>query len=191
MALPTALLIAVERLKQGDNVLLRHYSRVHPPAVDTGLIDAAIQQVTLDRMTLARDFVASATAMLNGAPREVDLRNATSRAYYAIHHALRAVLLFDLKSDAYGHIESIDEFLKRARSTSSLRTKADAAAITERALLDILHHRHLADYHCYGAADPFEAPVDFSVVAPQAVKFAGDVVAKMEEYLEDRIAGKY
>ena len=33
--------------------------------------------------------------------------------------------------------------------------------------------------------------VTFSVIAPQAVSFSNDVVIKMEEYLQDRIAGKY
>ena len=93
----------------------------------------------------------SAQDMLAGTPGEMDYRNATSLAYYAIHHALRAVLLFDVKADTYGHNEFIEAFAKRMSRTPALRAKADAAGITEADLLNVLHHRHLADYHCYGS----------------------------------------
>ena len=126
MALPITLLIAVERLKRDENTLLRHYSRLHAPTVDIGLIDSAVQQVVLDRIAFAKEFVASAKDMLAGTPGIMDFRNATSRGYYAVHHTLRAVLLFDLKADTYGHSEAIEDFVKRMRAIPALRAKADA-----------------------------------------------------------------
>ena len=63
--------------------------------------------------------------------------------------------------------------------------------IIETTLLELLHNRHLADCHYYGSSNPSEATVNFSVIGPQAVNFADNVVVKMEEYLQDRIAGKY
>ena len=191
MAFPTTLLIAIERLKQDENALLRRYGGLHAPIVDIMLIDSAVQQVVLDRIAFAKDFVASARDMLTGTPNVIDFRNATSRAYYAVHHTLRAVLLFDLKADIYGHAESIEIFVRRMNGIPPLRAKANAASITEATLLEILHRRHLADYHCYGSSDPLEPPVDFSVIAPQALSFSDTVVVKMEEYLQDRIAGTY
>jgi hypothetical protein len=191
MALPSSLLIAVERLRQDENALLRRYSVLHAPTVDTVVIDAAVQQVVLDRIRFAKEFITSARDMLAGTPSTMDFRNTTSRAYYAVHHTLRAVLLYDLKADTYGHVESINDFVKRMNHMPALKAKADAAGITKDALLAILHRRHLADYHYYGSAEPFEEPVDFSVIGPEAARFAETAVGKMEEYLKDRIAGRY
>ena len=50
MAVPLKLLIAVARLKHDENVLLRQYSSHHTATIDIGLIDSAIQQVTLNRI---------------------------------------------------------------------------------------------------------------------------------------------
>lgn len=191
MALPISLLVAVERMKREENVLLRRYQRMHSSIIDTALLDAAVEQVAVDRIAFAKEFLASAKGLIAGKPAEIDLRNASSRAYYAVHHTLRAVLLYDLKADVYGHRESIEELTDLVKSSPALRVKASAAGITKTNLDDILDWRHLADYHVYGAWDPFEAPVDFSVIAPRAVVFSDGVVTKMEEYLRDRIAGLY
>ena len=191
MAVPIKLLIAVSRLKHDENVLLRQYSSHHAPTIDISLIDAAIQQAVLDRIKFANDFVVSAENMLAGTPGEMDFRNATSRSYYGIHHALRAVLLFDRNSDSYGHVEAIEDFVALMNKLPALKAKSNTAGITNQTLNDALHRRHLADYHFYGSMEPEEPSIDFSVICPAAVVFAKHVVKKMEEYLQDRIAGKY
>ncbi len=191
MALPTTLLIAIERLRRDHYTLLRHYRGLHAPIIDIGLIDSAIQQVALDRIAFAKEFVASATDMLAGSPDEMDFRNATSRGYYAVHHTLRAVLLFDLRADTYGHSEAISDFLKRMKDDPALKTKADVAGINQTTLKDLLLNRQLADYHYYGSSNPSEPKVEFASIGPQAVHFADEIVVQMEEYLQDRIAGKY
>jgi len=116
----------------------------------------------------------------------MNCRNALSRGYYAVHHAIRAVLLYDLKQDCYGHSEAIEGFGGRLQAKPQLKAKLATIPGIDQKLGELIHNRHLADYYVYGTKNPKEAPLDFDGVASGALAWISVLLIKLEEYLNDR-----
>jgi len=190
MALPQSLLIEVSKLSGEENQTLRKFSQLHSQLVTTGVLDAAIDHVVTDRMAFAHDFLAHATADL-AIGGEMSSRNALSRGYYAVHHAVRAVLLYDLKQDFFGHFEAIDSFNARLQAKPPLKAKLTSIPNIDQKLVEMIHSRHLADYYVYGTKGPKEPALDFNAAASTALAWISVFLAKLEEYLSDRRANLY
>src|SRR5579883_943784 len=167
------------QLVKGRYGELRQLSRVTPALVDgTNLHDALIESV-VDQLLLASEFLSSAKNMLAASPQssfEIGARNALSRAYYSIHHTVRATARFALQHDPYGHPQSIDAFIDVAHKQKPLGTRLTARygdlTAASRRLKTILEDRHHADYDPYGASEVLEQPLDFQKAANEAIEDA-------------------
>lgn len=188
MSLP--FLIYCSLLKKTQYRQLRDLSDVHYGAVDMTGVDQAMREGVEKRLTLAREFLAFSEGLLSsGTGSEIANRNAVSRAYYAVHHAVRALLLFEERGDVGGHRESIEAVYALLKRNPAVRSKLGNTEEFRTSFLDLLDRRHLADYSPYGANAPKEAPLDFTQAAQEAVQFARRVVEKTREYITMKEAG--
>ena len=144
------------------------------------------------RLTLAKEFLSFSESLISssGPLDEIANRNAVSRAYYAVHHAIRALLLFEERGDVDGHRESIEAVYALLKRNPAARNKLGSAEDFRADFLVLLERRHLADYYPYGTNAPKEVPLDFSQAAQEAIQFARRVVEKTNEYILMKEAGR-
>ena len=178
MGVSTQLLIYASQLRKGE------YAKGWG---DTPEIEDAVSRAARDRADLAEGFCRSAEELVASlTASEMDRRNATSRAYYACHHAMRACALEHQSGDEPDHRGAITAFARIVTAEQMLReTLGDASQLEQR--VDVLmHQRHLADYHPYGSSYPREAPADFAEAAADAVTLARSIVNAVQAFLRNR-----
>lgn len=189
MSLP--FLIYCSLLKKAQYRQLRDLDDVQHGAVDMAGVEQAMRAGVDKRLALAQEFLSFSESLLSSeAGGEIADRNAVSRAYYAVHHVVRALLLFEERGDIDGHRESIEAVCALLKRNAAARSKLGSTEEFRSAFLDLLERRHLADYYPYGANAPNEAPLDFGPAAQEAVQFARRVVEKIVEYIALKEAGK-
>lgn len=188
MSLP--FLIYCSLLKRAQYKDLRDLANVHYGAVDMVRVDQAMHDGVEKRLDFAQQFLLFAESLLSsGANSEIANRNAVSRAYYAAHHAVRALLLFEEHGDVDGHREAIEATFSLLKRNPAARSKLGDAEFFRASFVQLLDRRHLADYHPYGTDAPNEAPLDFAQAAQEAIQFARRVVEKTREYIKLKEAG--
>lgn len=187
MALP--FLIYCSLLKKAQYASLRELDNLSPGLVDLAAVNQAINVSVEQRMLLARDFLTFSQNLVTLTTEdEMANRNAVSRAYYAVHHAVRALLLFEERGDVDGHREAIEAVCALLKRNPAVRSKLGETQVFREAFLDLLDRRHLADYHPFGTNVPNEAPLDFAKAAQEAIDFAQKVVEKADEYIAQKEA---
>ena len=170
MSLP--FLIYCSLLRRAQYYQLRNLSDIHQGAVDVAEIDKAMREGVAKRLALANEFLLFSEYLVSsGASSEIANRNAVSRAYYAVHHAIRALLLFEERGDVDGHSESIKAACDLLKRNSAARNKLGDMGDFRLNMRNLLDQRHLADYYPYGTNAPSEAALDFAQAAQEAVKF--------------------
>lgn len=137
MSLP--FLIYCSLLKKAQYRQLRDLSDVHYGAVDMTGVDQAMREGVEKRLTLAQEFLAFSESLLSsGTGSEIANRNAVSRAYYAVHHAVRALLLFEERGDVGGHRESIEAVYALLKRNPAVRSKLGNTEEFRASFLDLL-----------------------------------------------------
>lgn len=166
---------------------------VNSDAVDMAAVDQAIRETVEKRLSLAQDFLVFSEGLVSpaGAVSDMANRNAVSRAYYAVHHAIRALLMFVENGDVDGHRESIKAICDLLKRNPALRSKLGEVEDFRTEILEMLNQRHLADYYPYGTNATNEGPLDFGQAAQEAVQFARRVVEKTREFIELKEAGVF
>lgn len=106
----------------------------------------AIADVCVDRLIRAEGCLRLAR-QLDAADEETQ-RAVVSRAYYSIHHSLRAMALWTNNWDADGHEESIKQFKLLLGDNEFLRTSSLVADDYQR-VAEARTNRHVADYSPY------------------------------------------
>ena len=182
MSLP--FLVYCSLLKRAQYKDLRDLANVHHGVVDITRVDQAMRDGIERRLELAEQFLLFSERLSLESSGEIANRNAVSRAYYAAHHAVRALLMFEERGDVDGHREAIkasSALLKRNRAAESKSGNPDKFRDD---FEELLNRRHLADYYPYGANAPNEAPLDFAQAAPEAIQFARRVVENTRDYIK-------
>jgi uncharacterized protein (UPF0332 family) len=182
--------IYASQLPKGRHGELRQISGIMPAIVDGVALHDALVESVVDRIHFAEKFIETAKAMqllISVSPFHENSRNALSRAYYAIHHISRAIVLSIAHYDPYGHPQSIKALLDCAADKpvllAELRTRFTSESLAYRVFSSILEARHHADYDVYGASLPRETSVDFVVVAPDAIANAELLMESAKAYL--------
>lgn len=140
-------LVYLSRLSSAERRALVDLGRALPSTDLAGRARVAEGDVVLDRLILAENMLGSAREAAAGRT-EPGYRVAVNRAYYAIHHAARAVILRETHQEADGHAEAIKK-LKQLLADASFRLRA---GLTEKDLCDIgeaRDNRSVADYSPY------------------------------------------
>lgn len=181
------LLIYCSLLRKAQYKQLRDLATLHHGAVDIVQVEKAIRAGVDKRLKLAQQFLQFADSLLPASGTDdMAARNAVSRAYYATHHALRALLLFEERGDIDGHREAIEAASDLIKRNSAVRAKLGERDDFRSQMQELLEQRHLADYYPYGASAPKEEPVDFASLATAAVQFARHIVEKTNEYISQK-----
>jgi len=141
-------LVYCSLLKKAQYRNWRDLAAVNPGVVDMAAVDEAIRETVEKRMRLAQDFLSFSESLVSMPPSmsEIADRNAVSRAYYAVHHAIRALLLFEERGDVDGHRESIEAACSLLKRNPAVRSKLGETEKFRAAVLGLLEQRHLADY---------------------------------------------
>jgi len=90
MSLP--FLVYCSLLKRAQYKDLRDLANVHYGAVNITRVDQAMRDGIEKRLELAEQFLLFSEGLSLGDSSEIANRNAVSRAHYAAHHAVRALL---------------------------------------------------------------------------------------------------
>lgn len=187
--LPMQLLVYCSLLRKGQYKQLRDLAVLHHGAVDISRVDQAMRAGIDKRLALAREFLLFADGLATDGTSDIAARNAVSRAYYAMHHAIRALLLFEERGDVDGHWEAIEAIGGLIKRNPAVRSKLDPQGTFRRDARELMERRHLADYYPYGVSAPAEPPADFTALAVDAVRLAQQTVEKTEEYITQKEAG--
>jgi uncharacterized protein (UPF0332 family) len=148
---PLETLIYVARLSADEKDAALTIDRSFPQTGLWARLLSAVEEVAIDRLVRADGCLQVAkllhTASLGVAGSE-ELRGAASRAYYSIHHSIRAMCLWQNKWDPDGHEESIRELKKLLTENTFLhRTGLARGVLAE--VNEARENRHVADYSPY------------------------------------------
>lgn len=155
-----ALLVYCSLLERAQYRQLRDLAAIQPDALAIDQIDQAMRQSVGKRLELAHEFLVFAESLhsAEGSMSDMAARNAISRAYYAVHHAMRALLLFEERGDVDGHREAIEAISALLGRNPAARAKFGEPNAFRTQVLELLAQRHLSDYYPYGTNAPREAP---------------------------------
>ncbi len=137
---PTSALIRVSKARRRD--IAAWNEALHLERLSGRAIEDLRQRSTADRWQLANVFRRQGDRMMSATPPFY--RDAVSRFYYSMYHAMRAVVFFVHGGDDH-----------QEHSTLPAHTPADFtnAAIWQNALKDARERRNAADYDPYPKAD--------------------------------------
>lgn len=152
MPAPFETLVFVARLTRGEKDTIFKQASAFPTSDLTSRLDSAIEEVCVDRLSLAEDCLKLARDLTNpvsgAGAGEAQLRAAVGRAYYCMHHSMRAIALWQNQWDPDGHAETIEE-LKKLLGNNSFRARSGLAADAWTRVVVARTNRHVADYSPY------------------------------------------
>lgn len=110
--------------------------------------DEALQEVAIDRLILAEDHLKTALHLLQNSTKPSSYRAAVNRAYYAVHHSIRVMLLQENNCESDGHQEAINEFKDKLKDRN-FRTKCGLNEDVLKEVAEARDNRNVADYSPY------------------------------------------
>jgi uncharacterized protein (UPF0332 family) len=148
MAEPLAALIYLARLNKSELSAVFALQNAFPRS---GLFDqfqAAVEDVCIDRLIRADGCLKLAQELKSAGVEEEHLRAAISRAYYSMHHSLRALLLWQNKWDPDSHEETIKQFKEQLKD-KAFRARSGLLEDEWEQVAEARNNRHVADYSPY------------------------------------------
>ena len=147
MTTPTQTSIYVARLSAAEKEAIFEQDKAFPNSnLKSALLDA-VADVCVDRLIRADGCFQVAKQLCSSSDGET-LRAGVARAYYSMHHSLRAMALWRNKWDPDGHEESIKQ-LKLLLEDNSFVGKSGLAADDWEKVTEARNNRHVADYSPY------------------------------------------
>jgi uncharacterized protein (UPF0332 family) len=140
-------LVYLSRLSKAERRAVLDVGRALPGAALNERMRQAEVDVTLDRLILSEGLLMEARE-LAAKGTEQAFRAAVNRGYYAVHHAVRAVILHETHREADGHAAAIEDLKKLLRG-QPFRARA---GLHEGTLLEVAQardNRSVADYSPY------------------------------------------
>ena len=105
---------------------------------------SAIHEVAIQRLVRA-EACHNVALILFRLPEEESLRSAIGRAYYSIHHSIRAMILYELQFDPDGHQASIDALAELLRD-NGFRGRSGLQVADAKEISSARDNREIADY---------------------------------------------
>jgi uncharacterized protein (UPF0332 family) len=148
MAAKLKTLVYVSRLSPSEKGELYKLDRAFPETKIGEALRNAIQDVVVDRLILATGCLQTARRLITPEASEEDLRAAVNRAYYAVHHAIRVLVLKETGCEADGHEQAIKE-LRRLLADADLRRRSGLSEDVIENIGEARDNRSVADYSPY------------------------------------------
>lgn len=156
-------LIYVSRLSQSEKGEVYSLADVWPEADLRARLRQAVEDVCVDRLVRAEGCLGAAKSLMSvPAPSVEELRTAVGRAYYSIHHAIRAMCLRRNHWDPDGHGESIEQIRKLLNAPDFQRAFGLMPGIVKE-ISEARDNREVADYSPYNFSRRTEGIGIFSV----------------------------
>lgn len=162
MAEPSALLLFAARLSKAEKEAVLEQDRWFLGSKRFDVLRDAIEDAALDRLIRADGCLSVARKLILSSDEE-DLRTATGRAYYCIHHAIRAMALWKNKWDPDGHEESITEF-KELLADNVFCGQTGLSRGDYKSVSQARTNRHVADYSPYDQQRSIKESSGFEVI---------------------------
>ena len=137
----------IHRLTQTEKAAVYVHNTAFPSSELAAALASAVEDVCVDKLIRADGCLKLAQHLALGTDNE-SLRAAISRAYYCIHHCLRAIALWQGKWDPDGHEQSIEEFWQLLKDTP-FRVRLGLPENTGSRVAEARTNRHVADYSPY------------------------------------------
>lgn len=148
MAEPLAPLIHLARLSKSEKSAVFALKDAFPDSDLYNCFLSAATDVCIDRLIRADSCLKLAQELITAVSDEEHHRAAIGRAYYSIHHSLRALLLWQNKWDPDGHEETIKQF-KELLKDKAFRDLAGLLEDDWEQVAEARNNRHVADYSPY------------------------------------------
>ena len=184
--------VRFESLERAEYDSLRELARLAPGTVDASRVDGLIRDAAEARLGFARDLLAYGRLLAadRSAPGDHAQRLALNRAYYAAHHALRALYLRFRQHDPYGHQAAIDYWEDFGKEERVVAAKLSGVPNLSKGMKNLMERRHIADYHPFNRASAKDDALDFAAASAEALGFSEAIVLGVESAFADRAAGR-
>src|SRR5262249_4999849 len=113
---------------------------------------ATVHEVALHRVIRADECLRLAQRLYDQSKDEETLRAVTGRAYYSIHHSLRAMVLYEKDYDPDGHQASIDALADLILKDSGFRARSGLDLNAAKDISKAKDNREIADYSPFDAS---------------------------------------
>lgn len=153
MSEPLETLLFVHRLTLTEKTAVYTHNQAFPSSGLAAAFAIAIQDVCIDKLIRADGCLELAKSLATNTENESQ-RASIGRAYYCIHHCLRAMLLWQNQWDPDDHEQSIKEFGALLQD-NTFRNRSGLPLNTEKRVAEAQTNRHVADYSpCIFQRDP-------------------------------------
>ncbi len=140
-------LLYVARLSADEKEAIFAQDKAFPNSNLKSALFSAVTDVCIDRLIRA-DGCLQVAKPLCSSPDPETLRAGVARAYYSMHHSLRAIALWRNRWDPDGHEESIKQFKLLLQDNAFVQQSCLAADVWEK-VIEARNNRHVADYSPY------------------------------------------
>lgn len=147
MSEPFETRLFIHRLTQAEKAAVYAYNAAFPSSGLAASFANAVEEVCVDKLIRADGCLKLARSLALGTDNE-SLRASIGRAYYSIHHCLRAMALWQNKWDPDGHEQSLKEFRELLKDTH-FRRRSGLPENTGVRVAEARTNRHVADYSPY------------------------------------------
>ncbi len=137
----------IHRLTHTEKAAVYVYSTAFPASGLAASLAGAVEDMCVDKLIRADGCLKLARGLALDDDNE-SVRAAISRAYYSIHHCLRAIVLWQSHWDPDGHEQSIKE-LRDLLKNSQFRLRSGLPENTADRIAEARTNRHVADYSPY------------------------------------------
>ncbi len=137
----------IHRLTQMEKAAVYAHNAAFPSSGLAASFAAAVEDVCIDKLIRAEGCLELAQSLAVNTDNE-SRRASIGRAYYCIHHCLRAILLWQNNWDPDGHEKSIEEFRKILQN-NAFRSRFGLSENTGNRVTEARTNRHVADYSPY------------------------------------------
>lgn len=141
-------LVFLHRLKASETEAVFAHDAVFPTSGLKAKLLQAVEDACVDRLLRAAGCLDMARRLMTLDGDEETQRTGIGRAYYSIHHSLRAIALWQNKWDPDGHEETIQE-LRRLLKSKAFRDRSGLAEDSYDQIIEARTNRHIADYSPY------------------------------------------
>lgn len=147
MAEPLETRLFIHRLTDAEKKAVYAHDAAFPSAGLAASFAVAIEDVCIDKLIRADGCLRLAQSLALNVDNESQ-RAAIGRAYYSIHHCLRAMVLRQDKWDPDGHEKSIEKFRELLKD-NAFRHRSSLSEDTGNRVVEARMNRHVADYSPY------------------------------------------
>ena len=147
MAEPLETRLFIHRLTDAEKTAVYAHNKAFPSAGLAASFAVAIEDVCTDKLIRADGCLRLAQSLALDTDNESQ-RAAIGRAYYSIHHCLRAIVLRQNQWDPDGHEKSIEKFRELLKD-NAFRNRSGLPENTGNRVTEARMNRHVADYSPY------------------------------------------